>query len=68
VDRRRRHGLQLLRDHDVLKHYTTRPDLIDDSADKERCIPDAGIAVLGEVNAPCRTRERCRLKRIVRAT
>ena len=53
-------------DHDVLQHYASGQDLIDDFADKERRIPDEGIAALRRVKALCVIRERCRLRRLIR--
>jgi hypothetical protein len=54
-------------DHDVLKHYATGADLVDDFADKERRIPDESVPRLRAVAGPCVTRERCRLRRLVRS-
>ena len=45
-------------DHDVLKHYTNGADLVDDFAGKERRVRS--------VTRSCLTRERCRLRRLVR--
>ena len=54
-------------DHDVLKHYANGADLIDDFADKERRIADEAIPRVRRVTGPCVTRERCRLRRLVRS-
>jgi hypothetical protein len=54
-------------DHDVLKHYANGADLIDDFADKERRIPIEAIPGIRRVTGPCVTRERCRLRRLVRS-
>ena len=53
-------------DHDVLKHYANGADLVDDFADKERRIPDRALPRVRSVMRPCVTRERCRLRRLVR--
>lgn len=50
-------------DHDVLKHYSSGADLIDDFADKERKLPDGALAGLRRL-AACAVRERCRLRRL----
>jgi hypothetical protein len=54
-------------DHDVLKHYANGADLVGDFADKERKIPGEAAVLLHSVTRPCVTRERCRLRRLVRA-
>ena len=53
-------------DHDVLKHYVNGADLLDDFAEKERRIPDRALLRVRSVTRPCVTRERCRLRRLVR--
>jgi len=54
-------------DHDVLKHYAAGADLVDDFTDKERRIPDRALPRVRSVTRrPCLTRERCRLRRLVR--
>ena len=53
-------------DHDVLKHYANGADLVDDFAEKERRIPDRALLRVRSVTRPCVTRERCRLRRLVR--
>lgn len=55
-------------DHDVLKHYPNGADLIDDFAAKERRIADEAIPRIRRVSGPCVTRERCRLRRLVRSS
>jgi hypothetical protein len=53
-------------DHDVLKHFVDGADLVDGFADSERKIPAEAIPRLRAVTRPCVTRERCRLRRLVR--
>ena len=53
-------------DHDVLKHYATGADLVDDFTGKDRRIPAEAVAGVRAVTSPCVTRERCRLRRLVR--
>ena len=53
-------------DHDVLKHYATGADLVDDFAGKDRRIPAEAVARVRAVTSPCVTRERCRLRRLTR--
>jgi hypothetical protein len=51
-------------DHDVLKHYTTGADLVDDFAGKARKLPAQMVPVLRAVTSECVVRERCRLRRL----
>jgi hypothetical protein len=51
-------------DHDVLAHYESGPDLLDDFAESKRRIPDAGIPLVRAIDRPCAVRERCRLRRL----
>jgi hypothetical protein len=53
-------------DHDVLKHYDNGADLVDAFAESERAIPVEAIPRVRAVTRPCMTRERCRLRRLVR--
>jgi len=57
---------EAIEDHDVLKHYANGADLVDDFAEKERRIPDRALLRVRSVTRPCVTRERCRLRRLVR--
>ena len=57
---------EAIEDHDVLKHYANGADLVDDFAAKERRIPDRALLRVRSVTRPCVTRERCRLRRLVR--
>ena len=55
---------QAVDDHDVLKHYTSGADLIDDFAGKQRTLPEQSLPALRALGQPCVVRERCRLSRI----
>jgi hypothetical protein len=50
--------------HDVLQHYASGPDLLDDWAEKERRPIGDGAARLRATREPCVVRERCRLRRL----
>jgi len=52
-------------DHDVRKHFSDGPDLIDDLKDKGRPLPEEAIPLLMTVPRPLVIRERCRLRRLV---
>jgi len=56
---------QAVDDHDVRKHYDNGVDLIDDFAHKPRNLPEAALAQLRRLEAPCAVRERCRLRRLL---
>jgi hypothetical protein len=51
-------------DHDVLKHYESGADLVDDFAGKQRDLPDQAIPTLRSLGRACAVRERCRLSRL----
>ena len=51
-------------DHDVLTHYRTGADLVDDFAPKERRLDERDIARVRALTAPCVVRERCRIRRL----
>ena len=51
-------------DHDVLKHYADGADLVDDWKRSERCPLGKTTTELRDIARPCRTRERCRLRRL----
>lgn len=55
---------EALDDHDVLKHYASGPELIEDFTAKPRRIPAEGLERLTSVPGPCVVRERCRLRRL----
>jgi hypothetical protein len=57
---------QKVDDHDVLKHFPNGADLVADFADKERQISDEWVPLLLTVAGPCVTRERCRLRQLLR--
>ena len=51
-------------DHDVLKHYASGQELIDDFVGKQRSLPAAALPSLRGLRATCAVRERCRLRRL----
>ena len=51
-------------DHDVLKHYANGADLVDDWKRSERQPLGKTTTELRDIARPCRTRERCRLRRL----
>ena len=51
-------------DHDVLKHYADGADLVDDWKRSERQPLGKTTSELRDIDRPCRTRERCRLRRL----
>jgi hypothetical protein len=53
-------------DHDVLKHFPYGADLVDDYARLGRVPLGDGEARLRAIEEPCATRERCRLRVLVR--
>ena len=53
-------------DHDVLKHYETGAELVEDFAPKERKLPDEVVPLLQAIEGKCVVRERCRLRRLRR--
>src|SRR6266702_3913988 len=53
-------------DHDVFTHYANGTELVDDFAGKERRIPDEAVTRVLSTRRPCVTRERCRLRRLIR--
>jgi hypothetical protein len=55
-------------DHDVRKHYRHGPDLIADFESKERRLPPDALPRLREIDRVCVVRERCRLRRLRRAS
>jgi len=50
-------------DHDVLKHYATGAELVDDWARSGRHPPAEALPRLRATTRSCVTRERCRLRR-----
>jgi hypothetical protein len=52
-------------DHDVRKHFSDGPDLIDDLKDKGRPLPEGAIQDLMTITRPLVIRERCRLRKLV---
>ena len=51
-------------DCDVLEHYATGRELVDDWAPKKRARPEASIPHLLTIDRTCVVRERCRLRRL----
>ena len=51
-------------DHDVLKHYADGADLVDDWKRSERQPLGKTTSELRDIDRPCHTRERCRLRRL----
>jgi hypothetical protein len=51
-------------DHDVLKHYANGADLVDDWKRSERQPLGKTMSELRDIDRPCHTRERCRLRRL----
>ena len=51
-------------DHDVLKHYRSGADVVDDFAGKDRKLPEDAVPGLRALDRPCVVRERCRLRRL----
>ena len=51
-------------DHDVLKHYPSGSDLLDEWERGDRRPLGDGPDRLREIHRPCVTRERCRLRRL----
>src|SRR5262245_36527033 len=56
---------QAVDDHDVRKHYSTGPELVEDFANKERKLHASAQSGLRLLARPCAVRERCRLRRLV---
>ena len=54
-------------DHDVLKHYASGAELVDDWARSGRHPPAEAVPRVRATTRPCMTRERCRLRRLRRA-
>jgi hypothetical protein len=55
-------------DHDVRKHYASGAELVADFEDSRRDLPADWIPRLRRLEAPCAVRERCRLRRLRKAT
>ena len=53
-------------DHDVLKHYGTGAELVEDFAPKQRKLPADAVPLLRAIDRECVVRERCRLRRLRR--
>ena len=53
---------EAVNDHDVLQHYASGAELVDDWAEKERKLPEAALPLLRRIDRECVVRERCRLR------
>jgi hypothetical protein len=53
-------------DHDVLKHYSSGAELVDDFADSPRDLPPDWIPRLAATDREYVVRERCRTRRLRR--
>ena len=51
-------------DHDVLKHYSSGAELVDDFASSPRNLPPERIPRLAATEGECTVRERCRTRRL----
>src|SRR5215211_7425758 len=51
-------------DHQVLLHYPSADDLVDDIADSLMRLPEASVPLVRAVEGPLVVRERCRLRRL----
>jgi hypothetical protein len=51
-------------DHDVLKHYASGAELVEDWAPKKRQLPAHAVPLVRAIGGPCSVRERCRLRRL----
>jgi hypothetical protein len=53
-------------DHDVVHHYSTGAELVEDWEPKKRKLPLEAVALLRAIEQECGVRERCRLRRLRR--
>jgi hypothetical protein len=53
-------------DHDVVQHYSTGAELVEDWAPKKRTLPVETVPLLRTIERECVVRERCRLRRLRR--
>ena len=51
-------------DHDVLTHYPSGRDVVEDFAESRRRLPESALPHLQATAAPCVVEERCRLRRL----
>jgi hypothetical protein len=51
-------------DHDVLQHYDTGAELVEDWEPKQRRLPESMVPRLRTIERECVVRERCRLRRL----
>ena len=52
-------------DHEVCKHYSDGAELVEDVAGSKRRFPEEVVPRLATINEPVRTRENCRLRRLL---
>jgi hypothetical protein len=55
-------------DHDVVQHYSTGAELVEDWQPKKRTLPADMVPLLRAFQHECVVRERCRLRRLRRLT
>jgi hypothetical protein len=55
---------QAIDNHDVRRHYSSGPELIDDFAGKQRRLPNQALPFLRTLEQRCTVRERCSLRRL----
>jgi hypothetical protein len=53
-------------DHDVMQHYSTGAELVEDWEPKKRTLPAEVVPLLRGIERECVVRERCRLRRLRR--
>jgi len=51
-------------DHEVRKHYSAGPDLVEDVAQSERSLAEEFVPIVRAINRPLVVREWCRLRRL----
>jgi hypothetical protein len=51
-------------DHDVCKHYSDGPELVEDIASSMRSLTPDAATLIATIDGPLRSRERCRLRRL----
>jgi hypothetical protein len=57
-------GEEAVDDHDVLKHYSSGAELVDDFEDSPRNLPAEWVPRLRAIARECVVRERCRTRRL----
>lgn len=51
-------------DHDVCKHYSDGPEMVQDVAESKRRFTPEAAAIVAAIDEPLYSRERCRLRRL----